>query len=72
MMNINEVQKRIKQRPPFQMIEKIVDEIGRYLHQTSEEQTANPQQGPKSHLMPQCLRQEGRAPEPLSVHDLAS
>ena len=25
MMNINEVQKRIKQRPPFQMIEKIVE-----------------------------------------------
>ena len=23
MMNINEVQKRIKQRPPFQMIEKV-------------------------------------------------
>lgn len=25
MMNINEVQKRIKQRPPFQMVEKIVE-----------------------------------------------
>jgi 3-hydroxyacyl-[acyl-carrier-protein] dehydratase len=25
MMNINEVQKRIKQRPPFQMIEKVVE-----------------------------------------------
>lgn len=26
MMNINEVQKRIKQRPPFQMIEKVLEE----------------------------------------------
>ena len=25
MMNINEVQKRIKQRPPFQMIEKVIE-----------------------------------------------
>lgn len=25
MMNINEVQKRIKQRPPFQMVEKVVE-----------------------------------------------
>ena len=31
MMNINEVQKRIKQRPPFQMIEKVVEvEDGEY------------------------------------------
>ena len=27
MMNINEVQKRIKQRPPFQMIEKVVEVV---------------------------------------------
>ena len=25
MMNINEVHKRIKQRPPFQMIEKVLE-----------------------------------------------
>ena len=31
MMNINEVQKRIKQRPPFQMIEKVLEvEDGEY------------------------------------------
>lgn len=31
MMNINEVQKRIKQRPPFQMIEKVLEvEAGEY------------------------------------------
>ena len=31
MMNINEVQKRIKQRPPFQMIEKVLEvENGEY------------------------------------------
>ena len=31
MMNVNEVQKRIKQRPPFQMIEKVVEvETGEY------------------------------------------
>lgn len=31
MMNINEVQKRIKQRPPFQMIEKVLEvEDGKY------------------------------------------
>lgn len=31
MMNINEVQKRIKQRPPFQMIEKVIEvEDGEY------------------------------------------
>lgn len=27
MMNINEVQKRIKQRPPFQMIEKVIEVV---------------------------------------------
>lgn len=32
MMNINEVQKRIKQRPPFQMIEKVLEvEDGEYV-----------------------------------------